>query len=35
MQRMERVIFTELTERKHNGEIVSYGSNYEVRPGAG
>ena len=34
MQRMERVIFTDIAERKHNGVIVSYERDNEVPPGA-
>lgn len=34
MQRMERVVFMNIAERKHFGVIVSYGSDNEVPPGA-
>ena len=34
MQRMEKVIFTDIAERKHIGVIVSYECDNEVHPGA-
>lgn len=34
MQRMERVIFTDIAERKHFGVIVSFECDNEVHPGA-
>lgn len=34
MQRLERVVFMDIAERKHFGVIVSYESGNEVHPGA-